>query len=166
MIPAVAFILIFGSMIAESRGSARNERALRTAGAVEPRGDVYAAMQFAYPGTFLAMFAEAVLRDVTTWSTAATVGVAVFVAAKALKYWAIGTLGVRWTFRVLVPPDSPRIVAGPYRWIRHPNYVAVAGELAGAALWLRAPIAGPFSLLIFGALMLRRIHVEEEALAR
>ena len=166
MIAPVAFVVIFASMLAESRVSARHERALRARGAIEPRGDVYAVMQLAYPGTFLAMILEAVLRDVGSYSTAAIAGVVVFVAAKALKYWAIATLGARWTFRILVPPGSDRIAAGPYRWLRHPNYLAVAGELVGAALWLRAVIAGPLSLLVFGALMLRRIHVEEQALAR
>jgi methyltransferase len=91
-------------------------------------------------------------------------GFGVFVAAKVLKYWAIGTLGGRWTFKVLVPPGSTRILAGPYRWLRHPNYVAVLGELAGMALMAQAAIAGPLAILVFGALILRRIRVEERAL--
>ena len=66
----------------------------------------------------------------------------VFALAKGLKYWAIATLGDRWTFRVLVPPRSTRVAAGPYRFLRHPNYVGVAGELAGMALMAQAPIAG------------------------
>jgi methyltransferase len=88
----------------------------------------------------------------------------VFGIAKALKYWAIATLGRRWTFRVLVPPGSTRIVAGPYRWMRHPNYVAVIGELAGAAAMMRAIVAGPIATVGFGALMLARIRIEERAL--
>jgi methyltransferase len=94
----------------------------------------------------------------------ATTGAAVFVAAKALKYWAIATLGTRWTFRVLVPPLSTRIVAGPYRVLRHPNYVAVAGELIGVALMTRAVLSGPVAVAAFVALMLLRIRTEEQAL--
>jgi methyltransferase len=65
---------------------------------------------------------------------------------------------------VLVPPGAPRITAGPYRWLRHPNYVGVAGELAGAALMAYAPLTGVLSTLLFGALMLERIGVEERAM--
>jgi methyltransferase len=88
----------------------------------------------------------------------------VFTAAKALKYWAIASLGERWTFRVLVPPGAASITAGPYRWLSHPNYVAVAGEIAGCALAMHAIVTGPVAFVGFGLLMLRRIKVEEAAL--
>src|SRR5215831_19752959 len=106
-------------MIAEAAVSARHERVLRAAGAIEPAGDVYRAMALAYPGAFLAILAEGWARgaSVDGWLGA---GLALFLAAKALKYWAIVTLGTRWTFRVLVPPRSTRTVAGPYRWLSHP----------------------------------------------
>ena len=92
-------------------------------------------------------------------------GLAVFVAAKALKYWAIGTLGARWTFRVLVPPRSTLVTSGPYRFMRHPNYAGVLGELAGMAVMARAPIAGGVALAAFAALIAARVRVEERALA-
>jgi methyltransferase len=65
---------------------------------------------------------------------------------------------------VLVPPGSSRIVRGPYTRLRHPNYLAVAGELVGFALLAGAPITGTLATIGFGALMLRRIRVEERAL--
>ena len=83
-----------------------------------------------------------------------------------MKIWAISTLGVRWTFRVLVPPQSALVGGGPYALIRHPNYVAVLGELIGAALIVWAPIAGVLSLVGFGTLLWRRIAVEDRALGR
>ena len=58
-------------------------------------------------------------------------GLVVFVVAKALKLWAIRSLGERWTFRVFVLPGSRLVTDGPYRWVRHPNYIAVVGELVG-----------------------------------
>jgi len=120
-------------------------------------------MQIAYPACFLAIACEALLRDVPLgWSFAA--GAVLFVAAKAIKYWAIATLGDRWTFRVLVPPGQPLVTLGPYRLMRHPNYLGVAGELVGAAMMAHAPVAGTVSLLVFGKLMLARIRVEERAL--
>ncbi len=150
-------------MLAEARRSRRHERGLRSKGAVEPSADVYRVMQMAYPACFLAMLAEGWGRAAATtpWILAGSV---VFTLGKALKYWAMATLGPRWTFRVLVPPGAPRITDGPYRWLRHPNYVGVAGELAGIALVANAPIAGILSLVAFGGLMLARIRVEERAL--
>jgi methyltransferase len=93
-------------------------------------------------------------------------GLGVFGVAKALKIWAISTLGIRWTFRVLILPGAPLITAGPYAFIRHPNYVAVAGEMAGIALLVCAPVTGTLAVLGFGALMRRRIAVEDRALGR
>jgi methyltransferase len=98
------------------------------------------------------------------FGTVALAGGLLFAAAKALKYWAIATLGERWTFRVLVPPGSTRTSVGPYRVMRHPNYVAVMGELLGFALIGQAPIAGAIALIGFGALIRARVRVEERAL--
>lgn len=155
--------LAFVPMLLEARRSAANARTLRSAGAIEPAGDVYGAMQIAYPACFTAMILEAWMRK--RGSTAAAIpGILIFTTSKALKYWAIHALGPRWTFRVLVPPQSIRTVRGPYRFLRHPNYVAVAGELAGFALLSGTPYTGVVSIIVFGALMRARIRVEERAL--
>ncbi len=160
---AIVALVAFVPMIAEARRSRRHERILRGLGAIEPSDDVYRVMQVAYPACFVAIAGEALVRDVPLGRSFA-VGALVFAAAKALKYWAIATLGNRWTFRVLVPPGQPLVSAGPYRLLRHPNYLGVAGELVGAALMAHAPIAGAASFLVFGTLMLARIRVEERAL--
>lgn len=155
--------LVFGPMVFELWLSRRNERELRAMGAVEPAGDVYALMQVAYPLVFLAILAAAWLRPAPIDATVAA-GFAVFVGAKLLKYWAIQSLGVRWTFRILVPPGSTPLTLGPYRVLRHPNYVAVMGEIAGAATIAHAPVVGAVALALFGALILMRMRVEERAL--
>jgi len=161
----LAFVCVFGPMIAEAIVSARHDRALRALGAIEPEGDVYTVMQLAYPGCFLILLAEGALRGVR-WDEGMAVGAAIFAAAKALKYWAIASLGERWTFRVLVPPGSTPTRRGPYRWANHPNYVAVAGELAGAAVAMHAAISGIPVTAVFISLMWRRVGIEENALAR
>jgi methyltransferase len=91
--------------------------------------------------------------------------IGVVVAANALRWWCIGTLGPRWTARVIVLPGMPVVKAGPYRWFAHPNYVAVVVE--GAAL----PLAGSawitactFSALN-AALLTVRLRCETRALA-
>jgi len=156
-------VVVFVPMLIEARRSRRNAATLRARGAVEPRDDVHWLMQVTYPACFVAMAAEGFYRPPGSarWIVP---GAALFVASKALKYWAIATLGGRWTFRVLVPPDARRITTGPYRWLRHPNYIGVAGELAGMALMANAPVAGLLSFVCFGALLGARIRVEERAL--
>jgi methyltransferase len=165
MFSVFLFVAAFGPMIAEAMLSARQERALRATGAVEPGGDVHNTMRIAYPASFGAMILEALARE-RTFALPAAAGIVVFLLAKGLKYWAIATLGPRWTFRVLVPPGSTRTTSGPYRWLRHPNYVGVFGELVGMTLMAQAPISGIAATVAFGMLMLRRIRVEERALDR
>lgn len=159
-----AAVVVFGAMIGEAVRSAQNDRALRSAGAIEPAGDVYRVMQLAYPGCFVGMLLEGALRGAGL-DAAFAVGSAIFIVGKLLKYWAIASLGTRWTFRVLVPPGSARTRCGPYRWLAHPNYVGVAGELIGAAVALHAFLTGPLAVIGFSWLMIRRAVVEEKALA-
>jgi methyltransferase len=147
-------------MLFEARRSNANERALRAAGAIEATDDIYPVMRLAYPACFLAMVVESWLRG----NHMLTGGAALFVLAKALKYWAIATLGARWTFVVLVPKDSEIVRSGPYRWLRHPNYIGVVGELVGFAWLASAPMTGALAVLAFGVILVLRIRVEERAL--
>jgi methyltransferase len=165
MMSLAALVAIGLVMLAEARLSARHERALRARGACEPRDDVYPWMQIAYPGAFVLMTLEGFMRGVGP-PVQLTAGALLFLAAKGLKYWAIVSLGPYWSFRVLVVPGAPLVTDGPYRFLRHPNYAAVIGELIGAAVLLNAPIAGPIATVFFGALIKRRIAVEEGALSR
>lgn len=89
---------------------------------------------------------------------------AVVAGSQALRWWCVTTLGRRWNTRVIVLPDAPLVRRGPYRWLHHPNYVAVVAE--GAALplvhtaWLTAA-----AFTLANALVLRaRIRVENAAL--
>ena len=164
MFPALAVAsVVFAFLIVEAVRAAQNERAQRARGGIEPSGDVYRLMQIAYPGSFLAMLFEGIVRDGPP-RTAMLAGVGLFALAKALKWWAILSLGPSWTFRVIVVPGSPRVASGPYRWLRHPNYVAVAGEFVGSALMTGALVSGPVTLLVFGALLVKRMAVENRAL--
>jgi methyltransferase len=155
--------IVYVPMLIEARRAARNERAQRARGGVEPSGDVYQLMRLAYPAAFAAMIGEAVIRGFPPTSIAAA-GATVFAAGKALKWWAIATLGPFWTFRVIVVPGTALVTAGPYRWMRHPNYVGVMGELAGVSLMAGARLAGPVAILGFGLLLIARIGIEERTI--
>ena len=170
-ITALAVVVI--TMLAELWVSRRNERILLTRGAVETPDPVYATMRWAYPAVFVLMAVEGVLRasGLGWWPIEGagpggwtSLGVLIFGAGKLLKYWAIATLGNRWTYRVFVLPGTPLVATGPYRWMRHPNYVGVAGELVGMALITGAWTIGPPSAAFFGWLLQQRIAAENRAL--
>ena len=89
---------------------------------------------------------------------------AVVALSQGLRWWCIATLGRRWNTRVIVLPHAPLVAQGPYRWLHHPNYVAVVAE--GLALplvhtaWLTAAI-----FTVANAALLRvRLQVENSAL--
>jgi methyltransferase len=159
----LVFLIVFVPMLIEARRAASNERVQRERGGIEAQGDVYDVMRVAYPVAFLSMIAEGALRGGAPIAVATT-GLVLFAAAKALKWWAILTLGKSWTFRVIVVPKAQLVASGPYQFIRHPNYVAVLGELLGVALLTDARVTGPVAMGGFGILIWKRIVVEERAL--
>ena len=162
-IAAAALSAVLVIMLAELTRSRRHERELRRLGAVEADRDVYRAMAFVYPLMFVVMAGEgALFGPAADWVLIG--GVTIFVAAKLLKLWAIRALGLRWSYRVLVLPGTPLVTTGPYAYLRHPNYVAVFGEIAGFAMMVGAVWTGIGSLLLFGLLVRRRIAIEENAL--
>jgi methyltransferase len=81
------------------------------------------------------------------------------------RIWVITSLGPYWTTRIITLDEAPRVRRGPYRFLRHPNYLVVAGEIAVLPLAFGAwRLALVFSLL--NALLIAyRIRVEERALA-
>ena len=89
---------------------------------------------------------------------------AAVVAAQALRYWAVATLGDRWNIRVLTIPGAQPIVAGPYRFVRHPNYLAVILEMVALPLACGAPWTALAATVGNAALLAGRIRIEERAL--
>jgi methyltransferase len=172
----LAFVLavIIGLLLAETRISRRHERALRARGAVEPSGDVLWALAALYPSSFVIMGIEGLYRAAMLESAHAVSaqprpswfasGVVLFAASKGLKYAAIRALGDRWSFRVLILPGVPLVTTGPYRYVRHPNYIAVVGELVGTAMMVGARVTGPLMLALFGIALWARVRFEERAL--
>jgi len=91
---------------------------------------------------------------------------ALYGALQAARGWIIASLGWRWTTRIIVPPGAPLVARGPYRWLRHPNYLIVAAEVAILPLAFAAvAIAVGFSACN-GLLLARRIRLEDAALGR
>lgn len=91
--------------------------------------------------------------------------IAVVVAANALRWWCIATLGERWSARVIVMPGKPLVRTGPYRWFAHPNYAAVIIEGAALPLAGSAWITACAFTAANAALLTVRIRCETRALA-
>jgi methyltransferase len=87
------------------------------------------------------------------------------VAAQALRWWCITTLGCQWNTRVIVIPGAERVTGGPYRFLPHPNYVAVIAEGIALPLVHTAWITALVFTILNAVLLRTRIHVENRALA-
>ena len=161
--------LIAGVMalrLAELRLSARHVRRLRARGGLESGQDHYPAMVALHAGFLLAAPLEVLLLDRPFHPALGFPMLGLFVLAVLLRAWVIATLGERWCTRVVVLPGVPLVTSGPFRLLRHPNYLAVAVEMPALALvhtaWLSAAICGGLNLL----LLRMRIRVEDAALRR
>jgi len=92
------------------------------------------------------------------------IALVIYLALQVLRVWVMATLGARWTTRIIVLPNAPLVTSGPYRYLRHPNYAVVAGEIAILPLTLQLPaVAVIFTLLNAGVLLIR-IRAENQAL--
>lgn len=162
---AVLVGLVALERVVELIVSRRNEAWLRANGAVERGAGHYPVMVGLHAALLLGAGLEPWLLERTPAPALVAACGALVVLAQALRWWCIATLGGRWCTRVLVVPGLPLVAAGPYRWLRHPNYVAVV--LEGLALPLAAAAwvtAGAFTLANL-ALLAVRIGVEDAALA-
>ena len=82
------------------------------------------------------------------------------------RLWVIATLGERWTTRIIILPGAPLVTTGPYRWINHPNYLIVIGEIAVLPLVFGLPMIAMVFSVLNGILLWVRIRCENEALGR
>jgi methyltransferase len=144
--------------------SQRNWAWSRERGGTERGAGHYPAMVVLHVGLLLGCLAEPWVFDRSFIPALGWPMLVVVLAAQILRWWCITTLGHQWNSRVIVIPGAPRVTGGPYRWIPHPNYVAVVVE--GVALplvhsaWLTALV---FTML--NVLLLRtRLRVENSAL--
>ena len=87
------------------------------------------------------------------------------VALELLRLWVLLSLGPYWTTRIISLPKAPLIRKGPYRFLRHPNYWIVAGEIAVVPLALGLPIFAAVFTALNAAILYQRIRVENAALA-
>ncbi len=140
--------------------SRRNHRALAARGAIEFGRRHYPVLVAVHAGWLLAL-----LATIDPQTPVSIPLLAIFVLLECGRVWVVVTLGSRWTTRIMVLPGARRIRTGPYRYLNHPNYLIVCGEIAVVPLmfgaWTLAVIASALNLLALRT----RIQVENKALA-
>lgn len=161
---AVLLLAVVVERIVELVVTQRNAARLRARGGHAVGESHYPFMVALHTGLLVAMPVEVFLLDRPFVPALGWTAFAVVCGTMALRYWAIATLGDRWTTRVFVVPGEPPVLGGPYRFLRHPNYAAVILEVAALPLvhtaWITALVGS-----ILNAFVLRtRIRVEEAAL--
>ena len=151
--------------IAELVVSTRHARWSFERGGQESGRGHFPAMVALHTGLLVACVGEAALADRPFLPWLGWPALVVVLASQALRWWCISVLGPQWNTRVIVVPDLPLVRRGPYRWLNHPNYVAVVAE--GIALplvhtaWVTALV---FTVLNAVLLLGFRIPAEERAL--
>lgn len=153
-------LLVAAQRLAEVAWARRNERRLLARGGIEV-GTAHYPLFFLLHGSWLAALWLLVPANAPViWPL-----LVLFALLQAARIWVIASLGRYWTTRIVTIPGAPLVKRGPYRWIKHPNYVVVAAEIAVLPLAFGAwQIALVFSVLN-GLLLWHRIRVEEAALA-
>ncbi|MDN5750078.1 MAG: hypothetical protein L0H64_16455 [Pseudonocardia sp.] len=161
----VLVVLVALERLAEMVVSTRNAAWSLARGGRETGRRHYPVMVVLHTGLLLAMVLEAVVRRPDVAPTLAWSMLALVIAAQALRWWCIVTLGRRWNTRVIIVPDLPPIRTGPYRLFAHPNYVAVVVEGLALPLVHASWITAVTFTVLNAALLAVRLRVEDAALA-
>jgi methyltransferase len=90
---------------------------------------------------------------------------ALFVVLQGVRVWILATLGPRWTTRIIVLPGEKLVATGPYRYLSHPNYAVVVGEIAVLPLALHLPFVAVMFTVLNAIVLAIRIRAETRALA-
>ncbi|MFF7791223.1 isoprenylcysteine carboxylmethyltransferase family protein [Streptomyces sp. NPDC007991] len=152
--------------VAELAVSQRNADWSLARGGVESGRGHYPFMVVLHTGLLVGALVEVWVRrpavvPVLAWSMLGLVAL-----AQGLRWWCIATLGRQWNTRVIVVPGAARVTGGPYRWIPHPNYVAVAAEGLALPLVHSAWITAVVFTALNGLLLATRVRAEDAALTR
>jgi len=159
-VPQIVVLLVALQRAAELVYADRNSRRLLAAGAIEHGRRHYPLLVLLHAAWLAAMFFLVPPGAPVIWPL-----IAAYLLLQAARLWAVASLGRFWTTRVITLPGAPLVRRGPYRWLKHPNYLVVAAEIAVLPLAFGAwALALGFSLANAGVLA-ARIRIEDEALA-
>jgi methyltransferase len=155
LILALVTLQRLGELVLARRNTAR----LRARGAIEVGAGHYPLLVSVHTAWLMALWMWGRDQDVNL------AALSVFVALQGLRLWILATLGSRWTTRIIVLPGEPLLVSGPYRYLSHPNYAVVAGEIALLPIALHLPVLALVFTALNAAVLWIRIRAEARALS-
>jgi methyltransferase len=139
--------------------SRTNTRQLLARGAVEVASGHYPAVVAVHAAWLLSLWVFGHDQPVNP------AALAVYLALQGFRIWVLRTLGSRWTTRIIILPEQPLVSAGPYRWLSHPNYAVVTGEIVVLPLVFDLPLLAAIFTVLNAAVLAIRIRAENRALA-
>jgi methyltransferase len=157
--------VIAAERVAELVVSKRNLAWSRAHGGSEFGAEHYPVMVVLHAGLLVGCLLEPIALHRPVIPVLAWPMLAVVLAAQGLRWWCITTLGPQWNTRVVVVPGAPRVTGGPYRFVSHPNYVAVIAEGVALPLVHTAWVTALVFTALNAALLTARVNVENAALA-
>ena len=160
---AILLVVVLQRLL-ELRLARRNAKRALAAGAVEVGAAHYPWMVTLHSGFLASCALEVWLLERPLMVPLTLVSAAALLAATALRYAAIGALRERWTTRVFEWPDRSLVATGPYRWLRHPNYLAVVLEIVALPLLHGAWVTALVFSLLNGWLLAVRLRIENRIL--
>jgi methyltransferase len=135
-----------------------NTRALMARGAVEVAPRHYSLMVAVHAAWLISLWVLGHDRPINI------VALNFYLVLQGLRFWVMRTLGPRWTTRIIVLPGEPLVSGGPYRYLSHPNYAVVAGEIAVLPLALSLPWIAALFTTLNAAVLFIRVRAENRAL--
>lgn len=163
-----AYVALVGVVALQRLGelwlSRRNTVWARAEGAVEYGRGHYPFMVVLHTAFLLGCVAEVALLERPFQIAWAAPMAALLIGAQALRFWTVHALGPRWNTRVFVVPGAAPVVTGPYAWMRHPGYLAVAVEGLALPLLHGAWLTATVFTLANTILLTARIRCEDRAL--
>lgn len=154
----VVLALVTLQRIGELLLARRNTRRLLARGAVEAAPEHYPIIVGLHAAWLAGLWWWA-------WDRPAALGwLAVYVVLQVLRVWTLASLGERWTTRIIVLPGAPLVRRGPYRFIPHPNYAVVIGEIAVLPLVFHMPLYAALFSMLNASILWVRVVAENRAL--
>jgi methyltransferase len=168
MVMTVAYLallaLVAMGRIFELRVSRRNQRGLQKQGVQKIHEPHFRWMVLLHAGILCGAALEVLLLHRPVIPVLAISMGALFVLANILRWWVIRTLAGFWNVEVMASPGVGVVTSGPYRWVRHPNYVAVVAELFALPMMHTAWITALLGMAAHLEILRRRVIVEDGVL--
>jgi methyltransferase len=156
---SIILVLVTLQRLGELVIARANTRKLLGRGAIEVGANHYPLVVLAHAAWLIALWIWGRDQDVNL------VALAAFAVLQGLRLWVLATLGSRWTTRIIVLPGEPLVASGPYKYLSHPNYAVVAGEIALLPLALHLPLLALMFTMLNAVVLVIRIRAEARGLS-